>query len=966
MANFDLIDTVLPSQGWYAVIGIKNKSPKQKLVETREEFDTEVAALLAEGRDVYFGCAKFETDANRKQENAAYFRALWMDIDCGEDKAKPNPKKNNRIEGYIDQATGLQALKEFCSTIGLPKPTVVNSGRGWHLYRLLTETIDRARWQPLTKRLSKLCNTHGLIVDPSVFEAARILRVPGTLNFKDETPKPVEVLSVAPPIEYEKLKEILGVSVEDEQYIPKRRGPPSALTMALMKNRTSSFKKIMMLGDEGCAQLTHCYQNQDSIDYNLWRSALSIAAFCEDSYSAIHKMSMKYPHYDPAEVDEKAHNLQATGAPHHCATFERWNPSGCDGCKHKGSFTSPIALGRTIAVSEATEEGYLVEAEEEEAEDEGSAAVAPTYIPTYPFPYMRGKGGGVYREAMKDEEEPKLIYEHDIYVVQRMVDPEIGEVMRIRLHLPKDGVKDFVVAASALTGKDEPKKLLGAQGVLARGVQMDEVINFLLRCAKEIQVTTKADIMRTQFGWADGDSKFILGDREITADSIYYSPPSTATKHLAPYVIESGTLEKWKEVFNLYTRPGLEPNAFAALSAFGAPLLKFTGQKGAIINLVFRGSGSGKSTTLAVCNSVWGHPDHLMCIPKDTINAKMLKLGVMNNLPFTMDEITNMIAEEFSDMSYGMSQGRWKDRSKASTNELRLNTTFWQTISLCSANAHFAQKLAALKATPDGEMMRLMEYQIGYSDAIDVAEGKQYFDHQLRENYGVAGGIYAQWLVGNKEEAVQTMRAIQAKIDKELKLTQRERFWSAVVACNITGGLIARNLGLIDYDMKVIYKWATDLIKELRKEGSAPMDDASTVLGDFLNRHVDQCLVVNGEADSRTNLSPAPLREPRGALVARYEPDTKKLYIQSSAFKDDCVKKQIGYSDVLREMKLKGVFTGRVTRRLGTGMKMVTAPVYVLEFDCTNPEYLNVEAFVPVEKPDAGGEGQLPDQLASV
>jgi hypothetical protein len=67
-------------------------------------------------------------------------------------------------------------------------------------------------------------------------------------------------------------------------------------------------------------------------------------------------------------------------------------------------------LGRTIALSEATEEGYLVEPEEseDEEEDEGSVAIAPTYIPTYPFPYKRGVSGGVYREPMKDEEEAKL------------------------------------------------------------------------------------------------------------------------------------------------------------------------------------------------------------------------------------------------------------------------------------------------------------------------------------------------------------------------------------------------------------------------------------------------------------------------------------------------------------------------------------------------------------------------------
>jgi hypothetical protein len=405
----------------------------------------------------------------------------------------------------------------------------------------------------------------------------------------------------------------------------------------------------------------------------------------------------------------------------------------------------------------------------------------------------------------------------------------------------------------------------------------------------------------------------------------------------------------------------MEANAFAALTAFGAPLLKFTKQRGAIINLVFRGSGSGKSTTLAVCNSVWGHPDNLMCIPKDTVNAKMLKLGVMNNLPFTMDEITNMDAEEFSDMSYGMSQGRWKDRSKASTNELRVNTTFWQTISLCSSNAHFSQKLGSLKASPDGEMMRLMEYQIAYSDVISTGEGKHMFDHQLRENYGLAGDIYAKHLVGNREEIERTVLAIQAKIDKELRLTQRERFWSAIVACNIAGGLIAKDIGLIDFDMKAVYQWACGLIRDLRKESEAPMDGAATVLGDFINRHVQNVLVINGTADARTNMNPAPLLEPKGALCVRYEPDNKKLYIQSSAFKDDCVKRQISYSDVLKELKLKGAFTGRVTRRLGTGMKVISAPVYALEFDCTNPDVLDVENFVPIEAPNEGGERQLSD-----
>ncbi len=961
MATFDLLDAVLPDKGWICIIGIKDEVAWQRLVETREEADDIARDYLDGERDVYFGCAKFETGQNRKAENAKYFKSVWLDIDCGPTKAEPNPK-TGKIDGYIDQQTGLQELQRFCKTVGLPKPVLVNSGRGIHVYWPLTETIEKDQWWPLALRMKELCDIHSLIVDPSVFDAARVLRVPGTLNFKDNPPKPVDVISEANPISVEKLVEIIGVPVnQPKQYMPKRKGPPSALTMALMKNRTSSFKTIMMktAAGEGCNQLLNCYQNQGSIDYNLWRSGLSIAAFCEDSHTATHKLSNRYPEYDPAEVDEKVYNLQTTGGPHHCETFERWNPGGCADCQHKGKITSPIMLGKQVAQAEATDGQYEVEVEVEEG------VAAPVFIPEFPFPYFRGKGGGIYKQ-LKEEEEPLLVYEHDLYVVKRMYDPDAGEVALIRLHLPHDGIKEFSIPASALAGKDEPKKLLATQGVLARGPQMDSIVDFLVRCAKEIQITKKAEVMRTQFGWVDNDSKFILGDREITVDGEYHSPPSTATKHIAPYVVESGSLEKWKEVFNLYARPGMEPNAFAALTAFGSPLLRFTGQKGAIINLVFRGSGSGKSTTLAMCNSVWGHPDGLMSIPKDTINAKMLRLGVMNHLPFTMDEITNMTAEEFSDMSYAMSQGRWKDRVKAASNELRVNTTFWQTMSLCSANAHFAQKLGSLKASPDGEMMRLLEYQIKYTDVISVEEGKQMFDHQLRENYGTAGGVYAKWLICNKEEAMRLLLATQAKIDKELKLTQRERFWSAVVACNITGGLIAKALGLHDYDMKAVYKWACGLIREFRKDNDAPLDGAATVLGDYINRHVQHALVINGEADARTALSPAPLLEPRGPLTVRYEPDTKKLYIQATSFKDDCVKRQISYTEVLRELGENGVFKGRVTRRLGTGMKVVSAPVYVLEFDCSRTDFFDVENFVPVEIPNEGGERQLPDQLESV
>ena len=294
---------------------------------------------------------------------------------------------------------------------------------------------------------------------------------------------------------------------------------------------------------------------------------------------------------------------------------------------------------------------------------------------------------------------------------------------------------------------------------------------------------------------------------------------------------------------------------------------------------------------------------------------------------------------------------------KTHSNELRANLTSWRTISVCSSNASFYEKMATMKASPDGELMRLLEYKIEFTNAIDQEEGKQMFDHQLMENYGHAGEIYATWLVNNVEEAKKTALGIQVKIDRELRLTQRERFWSAVLASNITGGLIAKQLGLIDWDMKAIYKWITDKVREMRLEVEAPLSDISAVIGDFINRHIQNVLVVNDGVDLRTQMAFAPVVEPRGDLLIRYEPDTKQMFIPAKQFKTDCVKLQINYRETVKRLEDKGILTGTAVKRLSKGMKVAAPGVYCLVFDCNNNDFITMSNFIPAGEPDEGGEG---------
>jgi uncharacterized protein (DUF927 family) len=912
------------------------KYADQRFANTKEEVNAIVQEFINKKVDAYFGCAKFGLADNRTHENALHFKSLWMDVDCGPTKGVPDDE--GIVKGYLTQELALQALQKFCKAVGLPKPILVNSGNGIHAYWLLEETLDRRTWAPLSKRLRELCQEHDLIVDGSVFEASRILRIPGTFNFKNkDNPLPITVISEKTTrMTYEWVREKLGAPAPKEDvapdFIPRKLSP---LTEALMGNKVKRFKTIMMrsVKGDGCTQLLHCFKNQNSIDEPLWRSALSITAFCIDKDDAAHKMSSKHEGYDPQEVDKKVAYIVKTGGPHTCEQFKKLNPTGCDGCVHEGKIRSPIVLG--VEIEQAEQEDNKVVVEEKKIT-----------IPEYPFPYFRGKKGGIYKR--NDEEgEPDIVYEHDFYVVKRLSDSVLGEIALFRLHLPLDGIREFSIPTSVISSKDDLRKVLASRGIIAYSKEYELISRYVVTVIKNMQFEKKAEIMRNQFGWVDNDSKFVVGDKEITKDGVFYNPPSNATKTLAPLFHQKGTLEKWKECFNMYSAPGLEPNAFAALVGFASPIFKFTGLHGALVNVIYKHGGSGKTTTLNMAASIWGKPEGLVSTYKDTYNAKMIKLGILNNLPNIVDEITNMTGEQFSNYAYSISGGKDKDRASTQSNTLRVNDSTWNNLTLCSANASFYEKLSVIKAAANAEQLRLLEYEITPNNIIDVAVGKKMFDHQLNENYGWAGEIFMQYCVNNLEDVKKLIFKIQARMDKEVKFTSAERFWSAQCACIIASGLIAKHLDLCNYNMLAIYDWAKLELSKIKVDIKPAEDTPTASLGEFINAYLNNMLVVNGEVDSRSGLTSLPIREPKGELLIRYEPDTKELYVAAKQFKEFCIKSQNNYKNVLKEMGDVGVFKEGTNKRMSKGMAVASPPIRVLRFDLANSDLLNMDVIAP-------------------
>ena len=123
------------------------------------------ALALGRRTDVYVGCApRVRRHGGRRAIERGY--VLWADCD-GE--------------------SAVTALRSF-----EPAPSIViasGSGSNCHAYWPLHESLDRGELEHANRRLA-----HALGADPASADAARILRVPGTLSHKHAPPTAVEAI----------------------------------------------------------------------------------------------------------------------------------------------------------------------------------------------------------------------------------------------------------------------------------------------------------------------------------------------------------------------------------------------------------------------------------------------------------------------------------------------------------------------------------------------------------------------------------------------------------------------------------------------------------------------------------------------------------------------------------------------------------------------------------------------------
>jgi hypothetical protein len=143
-----------------------------------------VAAAADMGdRDVWFGVATRQqplpNGARGGDTDCTAIPAVWLDIDI----AGPNHQDQYKLPVDIDQA------RKIIDTFPLPPSLIIDSGGGLHVYWQFDEPVTADDARVILARWAATWAVNAASIDmrvDNVFDIARVLRVPGTRNLKQD------------------------------------------------------------------------------------------------------------------------------------------------------------------------------------------------------------------------------------------------------------------------------------------------------------------------------------------------------------------------------------------------------------------------------------------------------------------------------------------------------------------------------------------------------------------------------------------------------------------------------------------------------------------------------------------------------------------------------------------------------------------------------------------------------------
>jgi len=931
MDTLEFLRRVLPSEGYVVSITLnKGQGPRQGFHSDIAALASNIDALNSAGNNVYYAVASFvDRRAGRKQENVHLIKALYLDIDCGPDKPFPHWKQ------------GLRALGEFVATNKLPRPMIVASGNGLHVYWVLDRELTHDEWLPLAMGLKAMIPTEDgrALFDPAVpADSARVLRPVGTVNPKGGGE--VKLLIDADPVSVEDMTALLV-------------GTATSSTVVIQPARSSLLDALAVKQDfppanpdtviEKCAQVAWAVQNQDSVPEPLWYALMGVAAHCSDPEETAKAWSQNHPGYDEGTTLRKLNQWRnSTTGPTTCTRFEQERPDGCKGCKFFNKITTPVRLAMEYAP----------------APPPVDTPEPLTMKPPRPFKWR--EGGGLRITLDKSDVD---VCTFDIYPVSYGRDESLGyETVRYRWNRPHVGwqtlsfrqslLAEFSIKDFAITIAD--------QGIVLPTKKQTELFQMMLRSyMEELRQLKSVTNLYATMGWKQGNTEFLLGDTLYKRDASGSVTTETVSVALGAQRITenlydtSGSLEAWVNFTSVLEKATMSVHKFALCVGMAAPLFSFTGLKGLTISL-YGQTGAGKTLAQLWQQSVWGDPVRLHYTAKFTQNAMFSRMGFYNNLPVTIDEATMLPAKEIGDFLYWVSQGRDKARLSRSAEERDAKT--WATIVTTSSNRSLASMLAASGLETDAQMARLLEVTINPHPLFtrNTNAGQKMYSF-LSTNYGSAGRVIIRHLLALGESGIMaTLEHHRGVFNKHYgaKFSGSERYWEQCILCADLMGKIATELGLIQFDYKDGTAYVLAQIGAMRKSVTENHADAFDMLTEYLNDQSHTALTVTHVTNPSQQVIDTN-RMPRGEVHIRYDlfrPNSGAplndglITIDRRHFKKWLATRGGDYRSLVEEINQQGINATPQSEKgyLGRGTNIKLGQQYVLALSVNHPRLIGI------------------------
>ena len=924
-------EKALPTQGVYCISGIdKNGKVSNRFAETLDDVFDKIDRIKS-NQNTFVALGSFD-GYSRKAVDCLFVRSFFIDLDV-------SPTK-----GYATKEDAHAGIESLLIQTGLPEPVRIDSGGGIHGYWLMDEDIPAEEWKTYAEKFKALCMSY-IKIDPVVTaDAARIMRAPETLNFKTDPPRPTSVTSDEIYVySWQEFREFLGgptAEQVDEPIVDILAEIPKGLdddTKAMLKldNFSKTFEVLAQksVDDEGgCAQIKYMLENATTLEEPMWFAGLSIAKFCEDGATAIHEISNEHPDYNYDKTEEKASRFPA---PRTCSWFIDNYPDRCEGCQHRGKIVSPIVLGREFKPAAKVDK-------EESVWQKPSTKTVPEF-PDFLMPFVQGVNGGIYfvpapkidKKGIKHQEDPFLILPHDLYPIQRMFSPHDGECLLMRLVLPKDEVREFLVPMKQVYAKETFKAIMAANGVFPSSNNTEHLMNYVVKWGQYMQTIAKADQMRMQMGWTEERTdearwpkrSFVIGRKEITiTGETIDAPASPFVKNLAKHLAPHGTYARWRESMDYLNKPEFELHAFASMSGFGSPLMCYTSTSGVAVSL-FGKSGNAKTGAMYAGLSVFGNPKNLSVVAS-TDNGLMGRYLGLHSLMFGLDEIGDKKPEELGKLIHSISHGKAKIRMQGSINAEREYEMSASMIGMFTTNHTIYGKLEGIKANPDGEAARLIELHV-HKPTLLEKEGRlgSYIFDAFNFNYGHAGPMFIKEVIRLGDNYVlDHIAKWNEKFINDFGEHTQYRFYQNLVSANFGAAEIANEHGITAYEIDRIYHETIRAMIDIRDNVvKVNRTDYQSLLGDFINKNMGNILVLK---DERVTM------EPRGQIVARISSNDNLLQVSKSEFKKFLAERQISPREFEFEMRNKNILIDDKKGRLTTGWRSAIQvdPAYLYWF----------------------------------